>query len=250
MIKYLKLNLFILLSINSLLSANAESLQVSVIIPCHFKHVIHLENLLKHYESQTVLPDEVVISISEVEKAPESLIDSLMNKNWAFPVKYILSKEKVYAGGNRNKACQIATGDIFVCQDADDLPYSNRIEVIKFFFNTHKIDHLMHLYRYSHNSEKPQVKVDDINFIYLKRFDDIWEAGEDIHNGNVAIRKNVFEKIQWTNKPRGQDVEFNRKVCEKFNCIVILEPLIIYRIEHSLLDKTKLYEQIVKFKNS
>lgn len=48
-------------------------------------------------------------------------------------------------------------------------------------------------------------------------------------NGNIAIAKHVFEKIKWSNTPRGQDLEFNRHaydVCK--NNIVIKIPLIAY----------------------
>jgi len=77
---------------------NDQNLTVSVIIPCHYKHVIHLYDLLKCYEAQTVLPNEVIISISEIDKAPKDLIDKLKAETWIFPVKYIESKEQAYAG--------------------------------------------------------------------------------------------------------------------------------------------------------
>lgn len=229
MIKYLKLSLLMFLSINGLLSAKTEDLRVSVIIPCYFEHVIYLEDLLKHYEAQTILPDEVVISVSEAEKVPKLLIGDLMNKKWAFPVRYVLSKKSMLAGENRNEACRVATGDIFITQDADDIPNPNRVEVVKFFFDKYKVDHLIHLF--SSGSNFNLKELDNIDFVYLKNFNEIWRKAPEAHHGNIAIRRNVFEKIQWTNKPRGEDVEFNFKVyrSRKFKCIVVLDKLVDYR---------------------
>lgn len=212
-------------------SAEINNLKTSIIIPCDFKHTIYLYDLLTRYESQTILPDEVVISISEAHRAPQSLLHKLINTQWAFPVNVILSNQRVYAGENRNKACKIATGDIFICQDADDIPYPNRIEVIKLFFDTHQIDHLMHLFNFSDESIKQ--KSENVDFFYPESLEDALNCIEKFHNGNIAIKRTVFDKIQWSNMPKSQDVEFNERAYKQFNCIIVLEPLIIYRIEYS-----------------
>lgn len=165
MLKYAKVLLVMVFM--QIVCLGNTGIKVSIIIPCHSKHAIYLPELLQAYASQTVLPDEVVIAVSESELMPDALLKVLQNSKWPFPIKYVLSKEKAFAGENRNKACAIATGDLFVCQDADDLPTTNRIEVIKYFFNTHEIDHLMHLFNfrtYPKNANRLKVVIAEANW--------------------------------------------------------------------------------------
>ena len=56
------------------------------------------------------------------------------NMKYPFKVIYIFHKECKYAGDNRNCACEKASGDIFITQDADDIPHPQRIEIIKYMF--------------------------------------------------------------------------------------------------------------------
>lgn len=221
---------------NLTMAANSD-LKVSVIIPCHYKHVTYLYDLLKSYELQTTLPDEIVISLSEINLAPHALIAKLKNENWKFPVKYVETNQQAYAGNNRNAACKVAIGDILVSQDADDLPNRRRIEIIKFLFSTHDIDHLMHGYYDSHSTFKyddqlTSLQLQDIKLLHLKKHSD-WQNFA-IHNGNIAIRRHVFDKIQWKNQSAiGEDICFNEKVYKQFKHAIILTPLIHYRWENS-----------------
>ena len=45
-----------------------KNLKISIIIPCHPQHAIHLYPLVKLYKQQTVIPYEVVVSLSESKK--------------------------------------------------------------------------------------------------------------------------------------------------------------------------------------
>lgn len=212
-------------------------LKTSIIIPCHYRHAIHLDELLKLYERQTVLPDEVVISLSESDKVSSEIIDNLNNGPWSFPVKLICSTKKQYAGTNRNIACDHATGDIFIAQDADDIPHPQRVEIIKYIFEKHSIDHLMHSWILGKSHQNNDfARFDDfiysnmdlVPLIYTKSFQESW-----LHhttNGNIAISKEVFTKIRWSGRRTGQDVEFNTKVYQNFKKTVIVKvPLLIYR---------------------
>lgn len=219
------------------ITAKVQNLTTSVIIPCHYKHVVHLYNLLKCYETQTVLPDEIVISISEIDQAPKDLIAKLKAEPWLFPVKYVESKKQAYAGKNRNAACEIATGDIFICQDADDLPHYRRVEIIKFFFSTYNIDHLMHCYSGFKSTFKDHllatIPLEKIKFIQPKKYNDSQKIP--VHNGNVAIRRHVFDKIKWEDRSLGdEDIRFNQKIYKGlFKNIVVIAQLINYRIHLS-----------------
>ena len=208
-------------------------IKTSIIVPCHPAHAPYLYNLLKCYEKQTVLPTEVVISLSEADRVDNDLIKRLQEKKWAFPVKLILNEQKLYAGENRNKACESAIGDVFICQDADDIPHPQRVEVIRYLFQKYDIDHLMHQF-IKITSFQATVKsfndyndLDSMPFFYRK---DLKVKVPDLTNGNVAISRNVFKQIQWSHRPRAQDVVFCKSVYQQFsNCIVLPRVLIGYR---------------------
>lgn len=208
-------------------------LKTSIIVPCCAQHAEHLYGLVRLYESQTVLPDEIVISLSESDKVPHAIIDALQKEAWRFPVILLLSQEKLFAGQNRNIACEHAKGDIFICQDADDFPHPQRVEIIKYFFQKYKIKHLMHLYSIikPHESGSTEIYTDlsKITYSFPRIFEMVYGQGT---NGNVAMLKSVFDKLRWSSKPRGQDTEFNAKVYKRTRIkerIFIAVPLLLYR---------------------
>lgn len=221
--------------------------KISLIIPCYYKHASKLHALLRMYEAQTRLPDEVIISLSEVHLVEQDVLDELTSERWAFPVTIMMTKEKKYAGENRNCACEQATGDVFVCQDADDIPHPQRIEIIQYLFATYKIDHLMHRYMMVEpkTTEVPFVLHSDFKQLKLgqtKNFQEVWSYSG-ITNGNSAITKQVFDAIQWPDTPRGQDTEFNRAAYKAFeNCLVI--DVVLYGYRQYLSSAVKRAEEV------
>lgn len=228
---------------------SAIHLKTSLIIPCYYKHAPRLYSLLRMYENQTKLPDEVIISLSEVDLVPEAVVAQLQEELWAFPVTLVTSKEKKFAGENRNSACMHAVGDIFICQDADDIPHQQRIEIIHYFFSTYEIDHLMHAFKKVDPGENAFSFQDyndpeAISIGYTTDFELVWQAAT-FTNGNVSIARHIFDQIKWTNKPRGQDSEFNRAVYQLTpHCMVIGAVLYGYRIYLSSISKTNTHDQV------
>jgi len=220
------------------LSASDDStshLKISIIIPCSYKHAEFLYPLLKMYTKQTVLPYEVIISLSEFHKAPLAAIKKIQYSRWPFRLRLLLSEYKQYAGTNRNIACECATGDVFVCQDSDDIPHPQRVEIIKYFFEHYDIDHLMHLYKFGEDLDHfPLLNRQHIDFSYNTDFENAWKENPEIHNGCPAITRAAFEKIQWHNEAHREDTDFNRDAYRSFNrCMIINAPLYIYRSELS-----------------
>jgi|GEM_PF-1608836 len=207
---------------------------VSVIIPCYYKHAPLLYPLLALYEQQTRLPDEVVISLSQAHLVDVQVIKNIENRQWSFPVKLIMTDEKKYAGENRNIACEDATGSVFMCQDADDIPHPQRVEIITHFFNNYPVDHLLHqwvevLPEDTGASFAEYNDLEHISFAYHKNFHELWHCGH-FTNGNVAIARHVFDTVRWSSKRRGQDTLFNEKVYRQFsNGIAIQAVLLGYR---------------------
>ena len=124
----------------------SNHLTTSVIIPCYWGHFKCLSELLDVLCKQTVLPDEVVISLSEIEKLNTRAIQQFEEKIYPFPVKIIKHKERLFAGANRNSACKNASGDIFILNDADDLPHIQRIEMIRHVFENTDAQMVAHYY--------------------------------------------------------------------------------------------------------
>jgi cellulose synthase/poly-beta-1,6-N-acetylglucosamine synthase-like glycosyltransferase len=205
---------------NQIENRNKLDPTVSIIIPCYPGHFQFLKELILDFCQQTVLPNEIVISLSEADKINKMEIEDLRNTN--LPIKLILieNKQKLYAGENRNMAAGNCTGDIIICQDADDKPHPQRIEIIKSQFIKSNIDHLIHGY---------SKKAEELNYSFYgnpKNFEKKFRLAA----GNIAIKKEVFAKIKWTNLPRGEDCKFNKDVKKAgFKCIKIFLPLLFYR---------------------
>lgn len=208
-----------------------KSLKTSVIIPCQIKHVKHLEDLLTIYTQQTRLPNEIVVSVSEVTNEGLNSINTIKNQAWPFKLTIITSKNVLYAGQNRNIACTHATGDILICQDADDAPHPQRTEIIAYFFEHHNIDHLAHTFSHP-NLDASTYIPSQIKSVYPKDYKTAWNMK--IHNGNVSISKKLFNSIKWPADKMGQDVKFNNLVYRKFKTRIIIPiPLICYRVHLS-----------------
>ncbi len=212
-------------------------LKPSVIIPCHPDHFPLLDRLLTSYKDQTRRPDEVIVSLSESVFVSANQIDALEGKDWGFVFKIVKHKGRVVPGGNRNAACQASIGDLIICQDADDLPHPQRVEIIAFLFENYQLDHLLHQWIPSSKSFQP-ISMDSVEdsacaFQYYSKIDIV-----DIHNGSVSFLRDVFSKVHW--KPIAfisEDVMFNQHAyafCK--NKAVLKLPLIQYRFELSTFD--------------
>lgn len=219
----------------------ARELTVSVIIPCVPKHVPHLLNLLGHYARQTEVPQEVVISFSRMDLIPKTLVDQLANKDWPFRLVLIRNTQKTSAGKNRNLGVQAAKGDILMFQDADDIPHPQRIEIVKYFFSTYDIYHLMHFFvgtkKVENKGEIPEectcYQKDKIAFKVSACYEESSEHFP-IHNGQPCVLRKIASQVMWPDQyTMGEDVAYNKAIYSKFpgKTMVIKVPLIVYRVQ-------------------
>lgn len=209
-------------------------LKTSIIVPCYYKHFDYIFELLTHLQNQTILPDEVVVSLSECNKVPQETLETVLNTPWPFLLKVLQHEGKMSEGQNRNSACQASFGDVLICQDADDLPHPQRVEIIKYLFETYLIDHLIHQYTAIENSfQNYDNDYVDVQTYYSRKY---WKINvPDITNGNVALTREVFQKVKWGEKHQiGQDVQFNQRVYSLFTNKAIAElKLLLYRNQFS-----------------
>lgn len=256
---------FIVLITNAF-AGNAPT--VSVIIPCTSSHLQYIPDLLEAIEQQTSIPDEVVISISKVTENDLNFIEAFKSHPWPFSLLVYSSPKRQFAGDNRNIAIKHSSGEVIVCQDADDFPHPQRIEIIRDVYNTQPFDLLLHFYVRFNNStnsiEENKLQYDSFdlkkcrftisnfsNKAYLTIGDmpnnqDFMELNRSnsnkiisgAHNGHISFSRNVFNKVQYSSLPTGQDVAFNKDVLKNFKrCSIINLPLTYYVMERSTLEE-------------
>jgi len=211
--------------------------KISVIVPCHPDHFPLLDPLFRVYAEQTSLPDEIVVSLSQSNEIPSQEIESLTERGWPFPVRFVTSVNRQPPGKNRNAACAAAEGEVIVCQDADDLPHPQRIETVRYLFEHFDVDHLLHQWLPSDGAFEPfRVEGIETECRYFRSYEQI--SLDFIHNGSVSFSKTVLDRVKWhPHLTIDEDSIFNRHSYAFFpKHFVLPRPLICYRGELSTFD--------------
>lgn len=221
---------------------------ISVVIPCIPKHFGNLDNILNAFRTGTKQPDEVIVALSESGSISQEQLDSLSSKG----VNLCTIPEVGSSARNRQNGSNLATGDIIIYQDADDLPHPRRVEVINWFFEISDIVHLNHsYYKGDVVPSVDQIKAVKSETLFNTYFPhgifeeckDITTAyggnisfmengvGIPIHAGAVAIRKEVLQQVKWREASemvlfqhyRFEDFEFNLEVLYKFKKSLVID---------------------------
>jgi glycosyltransferase involved in cell wall biosynthesis len=100
---------------------------ISICIPCIPKHLDKLPRMLRSIATQTMKPKEVIVALSSFTGDAGELE---MKLSATYPVRILPTSEKLYAGGNRERAIKVATGDLIAFLDADDEIHPQRLEII------------------------------------------------------------------------------------------------------------------------
>ena len=217
---------------------------ITVLIPCAHEDSHLLVNLINILNQQSIMPKEVIISLSGTKHiTAEKLkhIDDLLRVKFPFTLKILYRSDKFWASQNKNYAASIATGDILVVQDADDIPHYQRFEIIKYFFDKYDIVHLMHSFIFRHDGHvilssnyksipfnKPY-NISHIAFYHTKTQRHITTELPKTH-GEIGVKKSVWDKFKWDNdRMTGEDTRFNRAVQAYYEKTYYIRPdLIIY----------------------
>lgn len=238
----------VLFAITFLILSNfLQALTSSVAVPCYYKHFKYLPDLLKSIENQTVLPEKVVISLSQVENLPQTEIDDLEAGPWPFEVEIIRRHGVFMEGANRTKAVLQCTSDIVLCIDADDIPHPQRIEAVLQLFdaipNANMVlcghaypteDHIIcektipifdpEIYRTLH------FDLSQNHWLRIYSIKDLQNWSSGVHNGSPSIRRCIMEKgYRWTDLKNGADQEFNNSLLKNnLESYLIQLPLLLY----------------------
>jgi len=111
--------------------------KISVIIPCHGRHVLKMNNVLNNLTEQIYPVYEVIISFSlnpeqDLEELAKKVKEYRVNYKHKLNLKCILNPENMVTSVNRNIAASQATGDILLFLDADDLYHPQLTQIIQY----------------------------------------------------------------------------------------------------------------------
>lgn len=204
-------------------SVRLAKVGISVVIPCASKHASILPSLIGRLEKQTSPPEEVVISISGT-KTPPPLTSKKIR------VVVLVNEKSANASVNRNRATARARGDLFVYQDADDIPHPQRIEIVRALFARFEFDHLLHQFTPQGGTGWSDSRYGQ-PFERLAHYREKYQFEYGTTNGNPVLSRETALRFRWPeNVNLGEDVRFNCDVYAQAKKKVVLRmPLLFYR---------------------
>lgn len=117
---------------------------ISVVVPCIPRDKPHLDTLIWTINNQTVLPNEIVIAISETSDAEaKALLRELVPLTY-IPLIVVGSKDKLSAGINRNRGVEASSCSRISFFDADDQMHPDRIRLIQEAFDVYNARCVIH----------------------------------------------------------------------------------------------------------
>lgn len=206
---------------------------ISIVIPCYPPHIKYLRSTLNDIINQTLVPKEVILAISGINKLLETDIfnkfnEQLKSKNIIF--KIVSTNLHQYAGINRNMGAQLADNEFIMFIDADDNIHPQKIEITKYYLDKYNPNVLIHnhIKRARRNIFKKIItnytlaNVTTNDDIHKATFNNITEAelNDDIikiciplknakvTHGYPTIKKSILETITYTKMKRAQDCKF------------------------------------------
>lgn len=169
-------------------------MKTAIIVPCVPLHIELLKELLTAYSCQTVIPDEVIVAFSESTRVDAQAWEWFDTMDWPFVLKIVKTAGHCSPGKNRNIGVENTSCEIILCNDADDLPHPQRVEIVKYLFEHYELEHLLHGWlssaeMFQINESKKEWKA--VYQLYPEEFQLRY------HNANVCLLREVWEKIKW-----------------------------------------------------
>ena len=191
---------------------------ISLCITCYDGDYHLLVGLLTEFSKQVVLPDEIIISSSGMKEEDLLPLEVYYVDGEEVPVIHQNSEERTIQSVARNAGARASTKDVIIFFDVDDIPHPQKIEVTKdLFFHGTEIQAFIHSYK-----DGEDKTFDDINEVKYCRViakhpentNIITEAGvAGIHHSHIAIRREVFDKVQFNESPEFYRLE-DGKFCQ------------------------------------
>lgn len=227
-------------------------MKISIFIPTIPNHIKYLDKLFHYIYDSTVIPDEVIMSVSDYNKCDKNIINTIENK---YKINIIKHDKIMLAGPNRQVSKDSCFGDIIMYQDADDLPHRQRVEIVKYFFEKYDIVHLNHSYLPNNTLDFKIDNYDDIKMINSQEIFDkyfpsnvlencinycgAYGSGFNLpfHAGVPCIKKEVLDVVKWKDRDEltyspswniksfkgAEDYEFCMETLYHFNKSILID---------------------------
>lgn len=240
---------------------NNSKIKISIVVPIYKPHFSLFSNIISQIINQSEKPYELIVACSDCN-IDDKINYFEIHKNTIenLNIKYIISDVpyKCFVGPNRNRGSNIATGDYVTYVDADDIISPYKIEITRKILEKFKPNVFLHSFVWNKPKDYEFTNYDINNIIIInndKIYNDtltkfkhkfyprnkykeligkfptqifIDSTSSDIYyhivQGLACIKKDLFSKHQYTEKPRGQDGIFLRDIlCSDGN--IIYSPL-------------------------
>ena len=239
-----------------------DKLKIVVFIPSTPNHFKYLNEIIEIYERGTVVPNNIIVSLSNSHLVDVNIMADLENNH---PIVKILKHTSQVEAGPSRQFANDTDADIIIYQDSDDKPHVQRVEFIRNIFYSDP-----DIWVINHSYSKIEDYTDDILYNFnpkiistnqlLKMYfpnDNINDAKKQgaygsginfpVHAGAVCIRRKVLDFVKWKKRddqtvippPRkegfrgagNEDMEFCMEALFYLKkSIIINTPLYFYRV--------------------
>lgn len=217
---------------------------VTVGIPCIPKHIGHLNELIKNINDQELLPNEIIISLSESNNNEGNNLEKELNDISISPVRVITSEGKKYAGENRNICGKFCNTELITFIDSDDLMCPSRIKILYDLYSSLNYDVLFHNFIDSYSQIKCSSDYDNINnkkitkkqYMSNNTTDETKSVYlENVAHGHFTIKKDILNKHPIDINGYGEDTRYLHKLFKNDLNVISLPDYYgtIYRYEYS-----------------
>jgi len=209
---------------------------IGIAIPTYIGHIKFLERLLDSIEDSTVLPDQVVISASELK---EKLF---IKDKYSFNITVLSPEGYRNPAQNTNIALERLDTDIMTVIGGDDMVHPQRNEFILQAFENKKIDIVVHNHLQatevdreflSSHYDSVYLYIDYINTIVPNRIYPISNK-QHFNYGNpfISFRRFIFDRFKYDESEEAVYIEdslFNRALVNSgYKISYIKQRLVLY----------------------
>tara|TARA_Y100000816_G_scaffold212500_1_gene158021 strand:- start:1542 stop:2234 length:693 start_codon:yes stop_codon:yes gene_type:complete len=228
---------------------NYNNTPISVIVPIYPPHLKHIPPLIKNMNEQSLLPDEVILCISEISLEDSQAILEKHTTNSKFELVIHGTPEKQNQSQNRNRGILIAKHKFVMNCDADDIIHHEKIEIMKYILGLRPHTNLIcHNYFYNrHNTLDKSVLDFSVNLKNLFLHADSNKYSRDtkknlpctnikienypVHHAHVLFNKEcgVLYREEDGIRNNGEDGQFCQDILFRHgNIVYIEEKLMLY----------------------
>lgn len=228
---------------------NNNKTPISVIIPIYPPHLKFIPSLIKNMNEQTLLPDEVILCISEISLEDSQAILEKHRHNSKFELVIHGTHEKQNQSQNRNRGILIAKHKFVMNCDADDIIHYEKIEIMKYILGLRPHTNLIcHNYFYNRHKIHDKSALDfSVNLKNLFLHADSNKYSQDtkkkmpctnisienypVHHGHVLFNKEcgVLYREEDGIRNNGEDGQFCQDILFRHgNIVYIEEKLMLY----------------------